>query len=68
MTLCHLRGHSLLQSFSNAIFRTAVTVLCSIDKISTDEVRRAVPLRQLSYLSHYLLHLYSVINDYFTDW
>jgi len=50
MTSNDLQGH-VLQTFSNAIFRTAVK---QMTRFSTDSKRRAVSLRQLSLLFVYV--------------
>jgi len=48
MTLIHFQSHFLLQAFQTWFFYS----YAAVDKISTNIARRAVPLRQRSFLSH----------------
>jgi len=55
MNLSDNQGHSRTASLSNCDFSYCYAVNV-VDRISTDVVRRAVPLRQLSFLSNCVSH------------
>ena len=58
MTLTDVHSHSHITSLSSTIFPT---VFAALEKISTDTRRRAVPLRQQSFL------FWSVVSNFLTE-